>query len=132
MFCFGRERVREEKNLFRIAEQTPCDSISRRNSIFKSFLEDLCFWESSRFYSLQGTIKRDKKNSRSHRIVFEKRQNKIPTLKEAIETDNEYQQLTNITTSSTRTLWGTQIYSESGNNNSHDSIQWKKVCGDKF
>ena len=134
MFCFGCERGRKEKLLLHVAKETTCDSISGTNLVFKSFLEELCFWESSQIESVHGRIKHYCIYSTSHGngIVFAKKQNKIPTMKEAIDMDNEYKQLTSVTNSSTSTLWGIPNILEAGDKYSHKNHYWKKVCNKKL
>ena len=130
MFCSDPRQERMEKDLLRNLKRTSANNPSRRNSILKSFVKELCFWEM---------------NGKSHtrEFAYAKKHRTIPTMKEATAMNNEYKHLTVVGSNDcvekspcSSTIWKSAIDLASGKIYYYDTIsrksQWKKVCKTKL
>jgi hypothetical protein len=134
MFCSDPQQELMEKDVLRVLNQTSVNSPSGNNSVFESFLEDLCFWEGNELENLQDGI--------GERRIFRSGRSRIPTMKEAIDMDNEYRDLTRTGSDDSEekspflsATWKTAIDAVSGKIYYYDAIsrktQWKKVGNSK-
>lgn len=132
MFCYDTRRERTEADLLRNLKLQSRDNPSSRNSILTSLVEDLCFWETDAVggrYGNDGRINFGSETSRKHK------QKGIPTMKEAMNMDKEYDSDNSETSPFQSATWKTAIDSNSGKVYYYDEVskkaQWKKVWNTK-
>lgn len=135
MFCSDSQRERKEKDVLRNLTPKSINNLSSRNSILTLLVEDLCFWEINAGRNCYGNDVHNlfsAEASRRRGFLYPKNKRRIPTMKEAIDMDKEYDSDNSSESSSFQsTTWKTAIDSESGKIYYYDVVsrkaQWKKV-----